>query len=219
MATYPVIFDIKQQDAFDRVHIAIRLVIFIILSILAGAIGWIFGLLYLAVPVLAAIFIAQKGAKQYFAEADQNMVLWLRWIIAFYSYLFLLTDRLPNEDPKETLRFDVKPEGEPTAGGVLVRIILAIPHLIVLAVIGIIAVILLIIAAIMVLAQEKYPAGIFDFLRADMRWNVRVFVYLAGFAQEYPPFAFDTGPEGPEAVAAGVAPAPSSPDASTGAQP
>jgi hypothetical protein len=219
MAAYPVVFDIQQQETYDRVHIAIRIGIIIILSILAGAIGWVFGLLYLAVPVLAAILIAQKGAQQYFAEADENMVKWLRWIAALYSYLFLLTDRLPNQEPKETLRFEVRPHGEPTPGGVLLRIILAIPHLIVLSLIGIIAFVLMIIAAIMILVQEKYPAGIFDFIKADLRWNARMYGYLAGLAQDYPPFAFDTGPEGPEPVAAGV-PSPSSPGSSgTEAQP
>jgi hypothetical protein len=218
MASYPVIFDIKQQEKYDRVQIAIRLVIVIILSIIAGAIGWIFGLLYLAVPVLAAILIAQKGAQTYFAEREQNMMQWLRWIAGLYSYLFLLTDRLPNQDVKETLRLEVTPHGEPTPGGVLLRIILAIPHLIVLSIIGFIAFILMIIAAIMILIQENYPAGIFNFIKADMRWNARMYGYLAGFAQDYPPFAFDTGPEGGESVAATMAQSPP-PESTTGAQP
>jgi hypothetical protein len=215
MASYPVVFDIQQQEKYDRVHIAIRVGIIILLSIIAGAIGWIFGLLYLAVPILAAILIAQKGAQKYFDESEQNMVMWLRWIAGFYAYLFLLTDRLPNQDLKETMRFEVRPQGEPSPGGVLLRIILAIPHAIVLGLIGIVAFILAIIAAIMILIQEKYPEGIFNFLKADLRWNARMYVYLAGLAQEYPPFAFDTGPEGGEPVAASAAP---SPDAPTGAQ-
>jgi hypothetical protein len=159
MASYPVIFDIQQQEKYDRVHVAIRIGIIIILSIIAGAIGWIFGLLYLAVPILAAILIAQKGAQKYFDEAEQNMVMWLRWIAGFYAYLYLLTDRLPNQELKETMRFEVTPQGEPSPGGVLLRIILAIPHAIVLALIGIVAFILAIIAAIMILIQEKYPEG------------------------------------------------------------
>jgi Domain of unknown function (DUF4389) len=219
MASYPVIFDIQQQEKYDRVHIAIRLLIVVIMAIIGGALGWTYGLLYLAVPVLAAILIAQKGASRYFAEAESNMVLWLRWIAAFYSYLFLLTDRLPNQDPKETLRFEVTPQGEPTAGGVLLRIILAIPHAIVLAILGVVAFVLMIIAAIMILVQEMYPAGIFAFIRADMRWNARVYGYLAGFAQEYPPFALDTGPEGGAAVGVGVAPPPAQPGAGSGTTP
>jgi hypothetical protein len=133
------------------------------------------------------------------------------------SYLFLLTDKAPIEKDASPVRFDVTPQGQPTPGGVLLRIILVIPHAIVLFFIGIVAFILMIVAAIMVLVQEKYPEGIFNFLRGDMRWNVRVFVYLAGFAQEYPPFAFDGGPEGGAAIAAPTIPNPP-PTSSTGAQ-
>lgn len=215
MASYPVTYDVQQQETYDRVHIAIRIVVFIIL----GALGWLISLIYLAVPVYAAIQISQKGAATYLEESEQNITKWLRWLAGAASYLFLLTDVAPTGEQPSPVRFDVKPQGEPTAGGVLLRIITAIPHAIILAVIGWVAAILLLIAAIMVLIQQKFPAGIFDFIKADIRWNARMYVYLAGLVQEYPPFAFDTGPEGSEGVAAGVAPAPPAPDASTGAQP
>ena len=201
MAPYAVVYDMAQQEKYDRVHVVIRVVIMVILSILAGAIGWIFGLAYLAVPVLAAILIAQKGAQKYFDEAEGNMVMWLRYLFAIYAYLGMMTDKLPNEDVKSYLRFDVTPAGTPSAGSVLLRIILAIPHAFILGLLGIVAGVLAIVAAIMVLIQESYPGGIFDFLRGYARWNARMYAYLAGFSPDYPPFAFDTGPEG------GVAPA------------
>jgi hypothetical protein len=71
----------------------------------------------------------------------------------------------------------------------------------------------------MILIQEKYAEGIFGFIRGDLRWNARMYVYLAGLAQEYPPFALDTGTEGGEAVGAGVTPAPPTPGTGTGATP
>jgi hypothetical protein len=76
-----------------------------------------------------------------------------------------------------------------------VRIITAIPHAIVLAILGVVAAILAIIAAVMILVGESYPEGIFDFLRGYVRWQARVYAYLAGLVDEYPPFAFDTGSE------------------------
>ena len=202
MASYPVVFDIQQQETYDRVHIAMRLVIFIILSI----IGSVLGLIYLAVPVFAVIRISQKGAQRYLAESEENITKWLRWLAGAGSYLFLLTDEFPGGDKPSPVRFEVTPAGEPTAGGVLLRIITAIPHLIVLSIIGFVAIILMIVAAIMILVQEKYPAGIFGFIRADLRWNARMYGYLGGLAQDYPPFALDTGPEGGAAVASGAAP-------------
>ena len=213
MAAYGATFDIDHQEKYDRTQVVIRILIVLVLSILAGALGWVSGALYLGIPVLAAILISQKGAKQYHAESEQNMTLWLRYIVAFYAYLGLLTDKLPNEDPRQTLRFDVAPAGEPTAGGVLVRIITAIPHAIVLALLGIVAAVLIVIAAIMILVNESYPEGIFSFLRGYLRWQVRVYAYLAGLVQDYPPFALDTGPESPAApqLPAGEGPQPQAP--------
>jgi hypothetical protein len=215
MASYALVFDVPEQERYDRVHIAIRLVVFIIL----GVIGSILGLIYLAVPVYGAIQISQKGAARYLAESEQNITKWLRWLAGAASYLFLLTDTFPTDEKPHAVRFDVTPSGEPTAGGVLLRIITAIPHAIVLGLIGIVTFVLLIIAAIMVLISEKYPAGIFAFIRGDLRWNARMYVWMAGLTQEYPPFSFDTGPEGPEPVMAGVAPASPPPSSTTGAQP
>ncbi len=195
MTSYGVTFDIQQPERYDRIQIAIRILIVIVASILAAAVGWVHGALYLAIPVLAAILISQKGAQTYFAESEQNMGMWLRYIVAAYAYLGLLTDRLPNEDPRQTMRFEITPSGEPTPGGVLLRIVTAIPHFIVLALLGIVAGLLILVAAIMILVNETYPAGIYDFLRAYLRWEARVLAYLAGFVQDYPPFAFDTGSE------------------------
>ena len=219
MASYPVVFDIQQQESYDRVQVVIRIVVIVILSILAGVLGWFYGLLYLAIPVLAAVMIAQKGAQQYLADSENNMTSWLRWITALYAWFILLTDRLPNQDPKATMRFEVTPEGEPSAGHVLLRIILAIPHAFVLGLLGIVAGILILVAGIMILIQQKYPEGIFTFLRGYTRWNVRMYVYLAGLAQGYPPFALDTGPEGGEPVGAGVSAPTPPPIDDTGATP
>ena len=194
MATYNSTFNIQRQEKYQRPQVAIRVLILIVLSII-GALGWVSGLLWLGIPVVAAILISQKGAATYFAESEQNMTKWLRYVTAFYAYIGMLTDKLPNEDPKQTLQFDVTPSGDPTVGGVLLRIILAIPHGIVLALLGIVAFVLLVIAAIMILIQESYPEGIFTFLRGYLRWEMRVYTYLAGFSQDYPPFALDTGDE------------------------
>ncbi|TAK62715.1 MAG: DUF4389 domain-containing protein [Dehalococcoidia bacterium] len=195
MTSYGVTFDIQQPSHYDRTQIAIRILIIIVGSILVGAVGWVHGALYLAIPVLAAILISQKGAQTYFAESEQNMAMWLRYIIAAYAYLGLLTDKLPNEDPSQTLRFELVPSGEPTPGGVLLRIITAIPHYIVLAILGVVAAVLILVAAIMILVNETFPSGIYDFLRGYLRWEARVLAYLAGFVQDYPPFVFDTGSE------------------------
>jgi hypothetical protein len=131
------------------------------------------------------------------------MTKWLRYLLAFYAYMGLLTDRLPNEEPKETLHFEVATTGSPTAGSTLLRIILAIPSAIVLGLLGIVAGILVLYAAIMILIQETYPEGVYNFLRGVMRWEARLLAYVASLVDEYPPFALDM-------QSGGAAPAPPS---------
>ena len=207
MAAYPVIFDINKPEQFDRMQIVIRILIVVILSIL-GIFGLISGLIWLGIPVLAAILISQKGAERYHAEADQDIKKWLGYIVGAYAYLGLLTDKLPNEPVNQVLRFEVRPTGTPSVGQALLRIILGIPHAIVLAILGIVAAILIVVAAIMILIQESYPEGIYSFLRGYMRWYVRVLGYMASLVDEYPPFSLDTGNETMEQLP--PAPAPTS---------
>jgi hypothetical protein len=196
MASYGATFDIAPPQKFDRVHVAIRVLIFVVMAMLAGVIGWLYGAAYLAVPVAAAILISQRGAEQYLAGANENMTKWLRYLLAFYAYMGLLTDRLPNEEPKETLHFEVATSGSPTAGSALLRIILAIPSAFVLGLLGIVAAILMLYAAIMVLIQETYPQGVYNFLRGVLRWEARLLAYVASLVDEYPPFALDMQSEG-----------------------
>ena len=157
--------------------------------------------LYLGVPVLAAILISQKGAARYHDEANANMTSWLRFIVGAYAYLALLTDKLPGDAAAgPNSQFEVTPTGTPTVGGTLVRIILAIPHAIVLAVLGVVAGLLIIFAAVMILVRQSYPAPVYNFLRGYVRWQARLLAYMSALVDEYPPFSLSNG--------SGAAPAP-----------
>jgi hypothetical protein len=196
MASYAATLDIAPPQKFNRVHVAIRVLIIVILGLLGGIIGWLYGAVYLGIPVAAAILVSQRGAERYLAEANENITKWLRYLLAFYAYMGLLTDRLPNEEPKETLHFEVATSGSPTAGSALLRIILAIPSGFVLGLLAIVGAILMLYAAIMVLIQETYPEGVYGFLRGILRWEARLLAYMASLVDEYPPFALDTQSEG-----------------------
>jgi hypothetical protein len=200
MTQYPATFDARQPERFDRAQVAMRLLVLLVMAVLAGAIGWAFGVIWLGVPVLAAVLISQKGAARYFEEAPNNIIKWLGLIAGFYAWLSLLTDRLPG-DPPQDVRFDVQPEGTPSVGSALLRIIMVIPHAIVLSLIGIVAAVLTLIAAVYVVVGETYPASIYSFLRGHWRWYARVLAYLASLTDAYPPFAFDTEGEATESPA------------------
>jgi len=193
MATaYPVTFDVSRPEKFERPQLFLRILVAIILWVLAGIIGWVF---YLAFPVLAAIFVSQKGPEKYLEEDGPRMTEWLRWVVAIFAYLLILTERFPTEKPEETVRFEVSPGGSPTVGSALLRLIYSIPSVLVLGLLGIVSAVVWVIAAVMVLIQENYPDGLYNFQRGVLRWEARLLGYHASLVDQYPPFALDTDPE------------------------
>jgi hypothetical protein len=200
MATnYPASFDVTRPEKFERPHLALRIVVVIILSVI-GATGWILGLVYLVFPALAAIFVSQKGPEKFLEEDGPRMTGWLRWVLALYAYIGILTDRFPSEKPEEIVRFEVQTSGSPTVGSALLRLIYSIPSAFVLAILGFVSGIIWIIAAVMVLVQENYADGLYDFQRGVLRWEARLLAYHSSLIEQYPPFALDTGAESPPAV-------------------
>lgn len=71
---------------------------------------------------------------------------------------------------------------------VLVRIILAIPHLVVLWALGIAAEVVLIICWFAALFLGRLPEGLGGYLTGYLRWLVRVQAYLFLLTDRYPPF-------------------------------
>ena len=60
----PVDFDVERPPSFQRAHVFLRVALLIV-------IGWIahpIGLLWLGLPVVAAILVAQKGGQRYLDE-------------------------------------------------------------------------------------------------------------------------------------------------------
>jgi hypothetical protein len=81
---------IELPERMQRIHVLIRLAILLAL----GAVGCssLYWILYLGLPAIAALLIAQKGAGRYFAEDAPGMVRALRWFVGAYAYLWLLAD-------------------------------------------------------------------------------------------------------------------------------
>ncbi len=190
---YPVVFDITRPERFERPQVFLRILILIIVSIVTGALGWIFGLVYLALPVLAAILVSNRGSERFVEEEGSRLTGWLRWLVAFYAYLIILTDRFPTERPEEIVRFEVRAGGSPSVGSALLRLIYSIPNALVFLLLGIVSAVVWLIAAVMVLIWESYPEGLYSFQRGVLRWEARLLAYHASLVEEYPPFALDTG--------------------------
>ena len=192
---YPVTFEIERPPVFDRSHVFIRIAVLIVL-------GWIVhpvGLLWLGLPVVAAILISQKGGQRYLSEDGPTVTRALNWIVDLVAYLALLTDRLPGRDG-HAVRFEVERSGSPTTRSALMRILCTIPSVIVLAILTWVGSIVWVLAMVLVFFTGSYPAGWWHFLCGLVAWEARLVAYLASLVDRYPPFALATGAVPPAAA-------------------
>ena len=217
---YPATFDTQPPNEFDRAQVISRVAIVIgvtwllrtwsisdLPTIEVGSLAGAYIAAYMALPVVAAMTISQKGAQKYLEEAQAGPVKWLRYIMMFYSYMALATDKLQTQEPEQVVQLSVTPSGSPTVGQALLRITLAIPHAIVLGLLGIAFVVVWIIAAISILMNGSYPDWAFNFIRGYLRWNARLLAYMASLVDEYPPFSFSDSDAGAPVPAPPPAPA------------
>ena len=189
---YPVTFDVDRPPVFRRVHVVLRLALLVVIS----WIGHPFGLLWLGLPVFAAIRVSHKGGQRYVEEDGPKVTGVLRWIVAVAAYLALLTDGLPG-GVQAPVRFEVERSGSPTVGSALLRALYAIPSLIVLAFLGFVGAIVWVVAVVLVLVNERYPESLWRFLHGIVRWEACLFAYLGSLVDRYPPFRLDRGPTSP----------------------
>ena len=105
-------------------------------------------------------------------------------------FMFDMTTTDPGDDPR--LRVDVVAQLENRNRlTVAFRLILAIPQIIVLAVLFLAAAVVVLIGVFAVLFTGTWPKGLRDFVLGVMRWSIRVEAYLALLTDEYPPFSLD----------------------------
>jgi hypothetical protein len=192
VTAYPVAFEVERPPTFQRAHVFLRVALLVV-------IGWIahpIGLLWLGLPVVAAILVSQKGGQRYLDEDAAMVSRVLGWIVALVAYLALLTDRLPAEG-QHPVRFQVDRTDSPTVGSALLRILYAIPSVLVLALLAFVGAFVWVIAAVFVLLGESYPESLWRFLRGIVRWEACLFAYLASLVDRYPPFTLETSSPSP----------------------
>jgi len=188
--------------------------------------------LWIAVAVLTfiAFFAILFTARYPRGMFDFNVgVLRWTWRVAYYSGAGgLATDRYPpfslGEDEDYPTSFDVVYPERLSRGLVLVKWwLLAIPHYLVLSIIGGFGAgwwsgwywsdgwqtaspawgagligLLVFVAVVMLLFTGRYPRPLFDFIIGLNRWVLRVGAYVMLMTDRYPPFRLDQGGREPE---------------------
>ena len=185
---FPVTFHVERPPVFQRAHVFLRVGLLVVI----GWLGHPVGLLWLGLPVAAAILVSQKGAQRYLDEDGPTISRVLGWIVAVVAYLALLTDRLPGPG-EHPVRFHIERSGSPTTGSALLRILYAIPSLVVFAIVAFVGAIVWVVAVVLVLVDERYPESLWRFLLGIVRWEACLLAYLASLVDRYPPFALATG--------------------------
>lgn len=71
------------------------------------------------------------------------------------------------------------------------RLLLAIPHIVVVMLLGLAAFVAWIVAFFAVLFTGRWPDGLRNFVVGTQRWNLRMSAYLFLLTDEYPPFSLD----------------------------
>jgi hypothetical protein len=228
---YPVEVELEPTTGFrNRLTVGFRLILAIPHLILVGGIGWSFwggpGILdwggrgwqfgIAGGGVLAAV-AGVCALISWFAivfTGNHPRGLWdlshfyLRWRTRALAYIALLRDEYPPfGDGDYPARVLVEFPGQPRdRWSVGLRIILAIPHLIIVWALSIAWLVTSIIAWFAILFTGAYPESLYRFGSGVMRWSLRVEAYVLLLRDEYPPFSLEPAPAlQPVAPAAGTA--------------
>jgi len=207
MESHPVTFSVEYPDRpLDRLSTALRIFWVIPIAIILGLIDQgsahfahggpdnrtsaelaaSGGTLFL--PVLLMLLFRQKYPRWWY---DWNLEL-NRFSNRVLAYVSLMDDRYPSTDEHQAVHLHYPEVAGPELNRwlPLVKWILAIPHFIVLFLLGIAAFFVVVFAWFAIVFTGHYPRGAFDFVEGVMRWGNRVAGYAVTLVTDaYPPFA------------------------------
>lgn len=115
---------------------------------------------------------------------------YLRWRVRVAAYLALLTDEYPPfGDAGYPVEVELpRPVEPPDRFTTALRLVLALPHLVVVCFLGMAWGLVTLVAWFCVLATGRYPRALHGFSVGALRWTTRVEAYLLLLRDEYPPF-------------------------------
>lgn len=200
MTSHPVQIEIRSPEHFDRMQLVLRLGLMIVLGAFGISGAWAAGLLYLLLPLAAAITISSDGGDAYTRDVAPQVWRVLRWLLELSAYMMLVTDRFPTADG-DNVRTEIRFTARPSTASAVGRLFTSIPAALVLCVLSVVSCVLCMFAIVIVLVGAHMPGWILAFQRGVLRWQGRFAAYHASIIDEYPVFGFDTS--GP--AAAGVA--------------
>ena len=193
-ADYPATFTFDPPAKIARwrplVHWLLAIPHFIILYVLGivaevlAFVAWILGVITGKVPegILGVIAMYVRYSSRVGAY-----VSFLKEEYPPFTFSTAFTD--PGDDPRVRIDFVPETEGRNRLT-IFFRILMVIPHIIVLYVIFIAAFFVYLIGFFAVLFTGKWPTGLQNFVVGLLRWNTRLSAYMFLLTDKFPPFGF-----------------------------
>jgi Domain of unknown function (DUF4389) len=206
---YPVSVSVERQlTNRNRLTTAFRLILAIPHLILVGGLGLGFasrgsrtttiggeagllGGLALFLAIISWFTIVLTGT--HISGIRQFTLFFLRWRVRAVAYFMLLEDQYPpfGDMPYPASVEVVDPTSPRDRLTVGLRLLLLIPHFVVLFFVMCAWCITTIVAWFLIVITATYPAALYGFGVGALRWYMRVEAYLLLLVDVYPPFSFD----------------------------
>lgn len=185
---YPVRFEVAYPEITNRWMILVRWILAIPQLLVVEV------LTSLAQLLAFLAFFVILFTKQYPEPLFRLVVGANRWGYNVMAYVLFHDSPYPPfsfEDGQYAhVSYDVERADEYHRWLPLVKWLLAIPHFIVLALLGFLGMLMWLYAAVVVVATGTFPRGVFDYLVGVGRWSARVSAYVYLQVDQYPPFSF-----------------------------
>ena len=188
-----------QFELRNRLTTAVRPILAIPHSILVGPVYWWsrgggVGLLGAAAYVLAIVsWFSLLITGEQPRGIREFSLHYLRWRTRALAYMALFVDAYPPfGDAPYPATIDVPDPALPRDRvTIAVRLLLALPHFVVLFFLLIGWFVTTVVAWFAILFTASYPSSLYPFGAGVMRWTLRVEAYLLLLVDEYPPFTLE----------------------------
>ena len=184
---YPARLEVDYPERLDRITTLLRLILLIPVALLLSLMNYV-GNNVVVIPTIVILLIRRKYPRWWF---DFNLE-YTRFMGRVNAYGALLTDQYPSLEDEQSVHIEVD---YPDAANLnrflpLIKWLLALPHYIVLALLMVLSLLAEIISWVAILATEKYPRLLFNFVLGVQRYSLRVNAYAFLLVTDrYPPFS------------------------------
>ncbi len=199
---YPVDVEIEGAARQNRWTVGFRLILAIPALVLAGALVESRSTVGYSLSLLSAAALLAWFASLVRGRTSRGLRDTQAWALCYgaqlHGYLLLLTDRYPNSDPyaalpnvparTEAVAIEVDDDLRRSRLTVFFRLLLALPHILWLALWGILAWLAAIVNWVATLIAGSSPDALHRFLAAFIRYATHVYAYLYLVANPFPGF-------------------------------